>query len=70
MYLVAVEMNESYRRRKVKGFEEVREELMSMRRKRYGGNGRIGEGGDGGGKCKEAEDNLKLRCNKFYTHKS
>jgi hypothetical protein len=36
MYLVAVEMNESYRRRKVKGFEEMREELMSMRRKRYG----------------------------------
>ena len=72
VYLVAVEMNESYRRRKVKGFEEVREELMSMRRKRYGGNGRgDGDGdGDGGGKCEEVEDNLKLRCNKFYTHKS
>ena len=70
VYLVAVEMNESYRRRKVKGFEEVREELMSMRRKRYGGNGRGDGGGDGGGKCEEVEDNLQLRCNKFHTHKS
>ena len=70
VYLAAVEMNEGYRRRKVKGFEEVREELMSMRRKRYGGNGRGDGGGDGGGKCEEVEDNLKLRCNKFYTHNS
>ena len=66
VYLVVVEMNEGYRRRKVKGFEEVREELMSMRRKRYGGNVR----GSGGGRCKEVEDNLKLRCNKFHTYKS
>jgi len=27
---VAVEMNKSYRRRKVKGFEEVGKELMSI----------------------------------------
>jgi hypothetical protein len=70
VYLVAVEMDESYRKRKVKGFEEVREELMSMRRKRYGGNGRGGGGGDGGGKCEEIENNLKLNFNKFHIYKS
>jgi hypothetical protein len=35
-----------------------------------GSNERGDGGGDGGGKCEEVEDNLKLRCNKFYIHKS
>ena len=69
VYLVAIEMDESYRKRKVKGFEEVREELMSMRR-RYGSNGRGDGGGDGGGKCEEIENNLKLNFNKFHIYKS
>jgi len=58
LYLVAIEMNESYKKRKVKGFDEIKEELVSIRRERYGEKLR-----------KEAETQ-KQKILKFHTHNS
>ncbi len=55
---MAMEMNESYRRRKVKGFKDIKEELVSIRRERYG---------RGVPNKIETENQEKL---KNYTHKS
>lgn len=55
VYLVAMEMNESYRRRKVKGFEDIKEELVSIRRERYG---------------EETLKETEMQKQKIYTHKS
>ena len=58
LYLVAIEMNESYKKRKVKGFDEIKEELVSIRRERYGE------------RLNKETETQKQKILKFYTHNS
>lgn len=47
VFLVTVEMNERYRNRSLRGFQEIKEELLSIRRMRYGEEGKSrAKGGD------------------------